>query len=222
MKQGSLTPVEGLVFHDTWEGEEIHKYRYTEPNSNCSYWIPHSISKVIRQLSDYEKKRIDETKHIWQPRGNFVHEQMDNFANGRAVDLSKYAEWIEPAIAHPFFKSFAPICTEYSVLDSRYGIAGRFDGLYVCTNRDSKYYDMLCIVDFKTKSNKNASPNPSVWKQLGGYCNLLDQCKKVVVPLVAGIFIAPGQTKVDIRQAQDPIESYLAARSLYLESLPQF
>ena len=76
MKQGSLTPVEGLVFHDTWDGEEIHKYRYSEPGSNCAIWIPHSISKVIRQLTDYEKQRINETKHIWQPRGNFVHEQM--------------------------------------------------------------------------------------------------------------------------------------------------
>ena len=222
MKQGSLTPVQGLVFHDTWEGEEIHKYRYSEPGSNCAIWIPHSISKVIRQLSDYEKKRIDETKHIWQPRGNFVHEQMDNWACGRAVDLSQYAEWIEPAMAHPFFKSFAPIATEYSVIDTRYLIAGRFDGLYICTNKDSKYYDELCLLDFKTQGSKTSSPNKSVWKQLGGYCNLLDQCKKLVVPLVAAIWIRPGETKVDIRTAEDPIASYLGARSLYLEQQGPF
>ena len=222
MKQGSLTPVDGLVFHDTWNGEEIHKYRYTEPDSNCSYWIPHSITKVVRNLSDYEKKCIEETKHIWEPRGNFVHEQMDNFANDRAVDLSNYAEWIEPAIAHPFFKSWAPIATEYSVIDRRYLIAGRFDGLYICTNKNSKYYDKLCLLDFKTQGSKTSTPNATVWKQLGGYCNLLDQCKKLVVPLVAAVWIRPGRTVVDIREAEDPISSYLAARSLYLESQSPF
>ena len=108
------------------------------------------------------------------------------------------------------------------MIDTRYMIAGRFDGLFINTNPNSRFHDKLLLLDYKTQSSETSRPYSSVWKQLGGYCNLLDQCKKLVVPLVGTMWVRPGKTTVDIREATDPINDYLAARSLYLESQPNF
>ena len=74
----------------------------------------------------------------------------------------------------------------------------------------------------KRKDLKNHPPTNQSGNNLAVIATFWINVKKLVVPLVAAIWIRPGETKVDIRTAEDPIASYLGARSLYLESQGPF
>ena len=221
-KEKMANPVQGLTFHDQWNDKPIHKYRYAAPGTNSAIWVPHSVSKVVKQITPFELEQINKTKHIWEPRGNGIHQAMEDFSKGKPINMLDYAEWIEPAIKHPLFKSWELVAAEYSVIDIRYMIAGRFDGLFVNTNKESKFHGKLCLLDYKSQGRPEAKPYKSALVQCGAYANILDHCKKVCPEFVAVMWIRPGKTTVDLREAADPIADYLASRSLYFDTQPVF
>ena len=66
MKQ-LLQPIEGLTFDET-----SHRYRFK------GRWLHTSPTGVLSVGQDANaKKRIEETRHIWEPRGNTCHLWLD-------------------------------------------------------------------------------------------------------------------------------------------------
>ena len=203
-----LDPIPGLSFH-----EERHKYHLAGYG-----WIAHSITKVINDKTPAQMKRIMDSKHIWENRGNTVHQCLENFLlHGDPGDPGDYAEWVQPLVNHPMWKTWEAAAVEHRMVDNRYSIAGSFDALL-----RHKEDQRLVLADLKTQSSHHSKPR-DIGPQLGGYLNLMDQCHPgIAVDRCIGIWARPGTTSITTFEGQDCIESYLAARSLFLANQPDF
>jgi len=203
-----LMPVEGLTFEPT-----RHRYHLTGYG-----WIAHSITTVINDKTPAQMQRIMSTRSEWEPRGNTVHACLENFLlHGEAGDPGDYAEWIEPLVNHPMWKTWEAVAVEHRMVDKRHSIAGSFDALL-----RHKGDGRLVLADLKTQSSHHSKPR-DISPQLGGYLNLADQCHPgLAVERCIGIWARPGNTSITTYEASDCIENYLAARSLFLSKQPAF
>ena len=203
-----LDPIPGLSFH-----EERHKYHLAGYG-----WVAHSITKVINDKTPAQMKRIMATRDEWEPRGNTVHACLENFLlHGDPGDPGDYAEWVEPLVNHPMWKTWEAGAVEHRMVDTRYSIAGSFDALL--RHKDD---GRLVLADLKTQSSHHSKPR-DIGPQLGGYLNLMDQCHPgIAVDRCIGIWARPGTTSITTFEGQGCIEAYLAARSLFLANQPDF
>lgn len=158
------------------------------------------------------------TRSEWEPRGNTVHACLENFLlHGDPGDPGKYDEWVTPLVKHSLWKTWEAVAVEHRLVDARYSIAGSFDALL--RNKDT---GRLVLADLKTQSSLNSKPR-DVTPQLGGYMNLMDQCYPgIAVDQGIAIWSKPGGVSITTHKATNCIESYLAARSLYLQEQPDF
>ena len=203
-----LPAVDGLTFDPA-----NHRYHLAGYG-----WIAHSITKVVNDKTPAQMKRIMDSKHIWENRGNTVHQCLENFLlHGDAGDPGDYAEWVEPLVSHIMWKTWEAVAVEHRMVDTRYSIAGSFDALL--RHKDD---GRLVLADLKTQSSHHSKPR-DISSQLGGYLNLMDQCHPgVAVNRCIGIWARPGSTSITAFEGPDCIESYLAARSLFLANQPDF
>ena len=80
----------------------------------------------------------------------------------------------------------------------------------------------LVLADLKTQSSQDSKPR-DVTPQLGGYMNLMDQCYPgIAVDEGIAIWSKPGSVAITTYKGPKCVESYLAARSLYLQEQPDF
>ena len=115
------------------------------------------------------------------------------------------------------WKTWEAVAVEHRMVDTRYSIAGSFDALL--RHKDD---GRLVLADLKTQSSHHSKPR-DISPQLGGYLNLMDQCHPgIAVDRCIGIWARPGTTSITTFEGQDCIESYLAARSLFLANQPDF
>ena len=203
-----LDPIPGLSFH-----EERHKYHLAGYG-----WVAHSNTTVINDKTPAQMKRIMATRDEWEPRGNTVHACLENFLlHGDPGDPGDYAEWVEPLVNHPMWKTWEAVAVEHRMVDKRHSIAGSFDALL-----RHKEDQRLVLADLKTQSSHHSKPR-DIGPQLGGYLNLMDQCHPgIAVDRCIGIWARPGTTSITTFEGQGCIESYLAARSLFLANQPDF
>jgi hypothetical protein len=203
-----LDPIPGLSFH-----EERHKYHLAGYG-----WVAHSITTVINDKTPAQMKRIMATRDEWEPRGNTVHACLENFLlHGDPGDPGDYAEWVEPLVNHPMWKTWEAVAVEHRMVDTRYSIGGSFDALL--RHKDD---GRLVLADLKTQSSHHSKPR-DIGSQLGGYLNLMDQCHPgIAVDRCIGIWARPGTTSITTFEGQCCIEAYLAARSLFLANQPDF
>jgi hypothetical protein len=203
-----LPAVDGLTFDPV-----NHRYHLAGYG-----WIAHSITKVVNDKTPAQMKRIMDSKHIWENRGNTVHQCLENFLlHGEAGDPGDYAEWVEPLVNHIMWKTWEAVAVEHRMVDTRHSIAGSFDALL-----RNKNDGRLVLADLKTQSSHHSKPR-DISPQLGGYLNLMDQCHPgVAVNRCIGIWARPGSASITAFEGPDCIESYLAARSLFLAAQPDF
>ena len=205
-----LPAVEGLTFDPV-----NHRYHLAGYG-----WVAHSITKVINDKTPDQMKRIMATRDEWEPRGNTVHACLENFLlHGDPGDPGQYAEWVESLVGHIMWKTWeaVPGGVEARLVDTRYSIAGSFDALL--RHKDD---GRLVLADLKTQSSRHSKPR-DISPQLGGYLNLMDQCHPgLAVDRCIGIWARPGSTSITAFEGPDCIESYLAARSVFLAAQPDF
>ena len=203
-----LPAVDGLIFDPV-----NHRYHLAGYG-----WVAHSITKVVNDKTPAQMKRIMDSKHIWENRGNTVHQCLENFLlHGEAGDPGDYAEWVEPLVNHIMWKTWEAVAVEHRMVDTRHSIAGSFDALL-----RNKNDGRLVLADLKTQSSHHSKPR-DISPQLGGYLNLMDQCHPgVAVNRCIGIWARPGSTSITAFEGPDCIESYLAARSVFLAAQPDF
>ena len=131
--------------------------------------VPYSITQVVDLRSELTKKIHEKTKPEWQPRGNTVHDCMEQFLRGRSFDPGIYKEWTDALTSYDFWDDWEAIATEYKLLDLKYGIAGTADAIV----RHKKDHNRIAIVDLKTKKDKISFGDHKM--QIGGYLHLLQQ-----------------------------------------------
>ena len=202
-----LSPVQGLDFFP-----EIHRYRYQ------GRWISHSVTKVVNDKTPAQMAKIMSSRSEWEPRGNTVHACLESFLlHGDPGDPGDYAEWVDPLVKHSMWQTWEAIAVEHRLVDDRYSIAGSFDALL-----RHKEDGRLVLADLKTQASHHSKPR-DISSQLGGYLNLLDQCHPgLEIDRGIGVWSRPGSASITTFKGQQCIESYLAARDVFLSKQLNF
>ena len=169
-------------------------------------------------MNPAQMARIMSSRSEWEARGNTVHACLENFLlHGDAGDPGEYENWVTPLVNHSIWKTWEPVAVEHRLVDTRYSIAGSFDALL--RHKDT---GRLVLADLKTQSSQDSKPR-DVTPQLGGYMNLMDQCYPgIAVDEGIAIWSKPGSVAITTYKGPKCVESYLAARSLYLQEQPDF
>ena len=88
--------------------EESHKYLNTETDE----WLAYSTTGVCNELTEQAKENIEAYRYIWQPRGEKVHECLQEKMLGSGeIDAGDYEHIVSPLLVLPLvFKSISLIC----------------------------------------------------------------------------------------------------------------
>lgn len=176
-----LAPIEGLEFF-----EDIHRYRYQ------GRWLPFSVSQIASPPTPEMQQRFDETRHIWEPRGNQVHGFLEAYLNSGVLEETDYPEWTEPLSDCWLVRDGRTIATEYSVCDPRKGVGGSFDFLLESSN------GKIVLGDLKTVNSEPAvSTRKPAKAQLGGYlAMLIDMRPDIRVDWCYTVVAGPGRCRL--------------------------
>ena len=178
-----LDPVPGLVFD-----EKTHRYRYN------GRWLHTSPSGVLGvDLDDEARKRIEETKHIWEPRGNHCHAWLEHFLTGAAqLDHGDYGKWIEPLSQCWLFEGCTVLASELRLVDPKRNMGGSVD--FVIRTKSGH----VTIGDLKTVASKAAAGRRKpADSQLGAYIRMMNlNYGHIFIEKAVTVVAAPGLCKV--------------------------
>jgi len=176
-----LEPISDLEFFPS-----LHRYRYK------GRWLPFSVSKVTNRVNPDQRRHFEQTKHIWAPRGNSVHEYCEKLLKREELPLTDYQEWTKELDDCWLFRDSEPLAVEYRLCDSRKGIGGSFDFLLKTPN------GKVVLGDLKTVGSENAvnTRKPAI-AQLGGYLSMLiDHRPMITVDWCYTVVVGPGKIKL--------------------------
>ena len=125
--------------------EETHKYLNLETNQ----WLSYSTTEVCNELTEEAKENIEAYRYIWQPRGETVHECLqEKMLGSTEIDPKDYGEWVEPLLSHELFTHFEPMAVELMMSIPDKSVGGQLDLL----GYDTKTI-LVRLIDLKTKGN---------------------------------------------------------------------
>ena len=125
--------------------EETHKYLNLETNQ----WLSYSTTEVCNELTEEAKENIEAYRYIWQPRGETVHECLqEKMLGSTEIDPKDYGEWVEPLLSHELFKHFEPMAVELMMSIPDKSVGGQLDLL----GYDTKTKQVR-LIDLKTKGS---------------------------------------------------------------------
>ena len=104
--------------------EETHKYLNTETNE----WLAYSTTGVCNELTEKAKENIEAYRYIWQPRGEKVHECLQEKMLGSGeIDAGDYEHIVGPLLDHYLFKHFEPMAVELMMSIPDKSVGGQLD-----------------------------------------------------------------------------------------------
>ncbi len=125
--------------------EETHKYLNLETNQ----WLSYSTTEVCNELTEEAKENIEAYRYIWQPRGETVHECLqEKMLGSTEIDPKDYGEWVEPLLSHELFTHFEPMAVELMMSIPDKSVGGQLDLLGYDTKTNQ-----VRLIDLKTKGN---------------------------------------------------------------------
>jgi hypothetical protein len=182
-----LAPVPDLHFD-----AEAHRYKYKDT------WLPTSVTQVVSDLNDVARKRIEETKHIWAPRGNTVHACLEAHLLGEAAcDFGEYGDWVKPLLSNWLWDDAEILAVEYRLVEPRKLVAGSFDFLL----RTAK--GSIVLGDLKTVGSAPAAKSrKTADAQLGAYAMMLEyHHPHLIIDKCVTVIAGPGVCEV---KSSDP------------------
>ena len=128
--------------------EETHKYLNTETNE----WLAYSTTGVCNELTEKAKENIEAYRYIWQPRGEKVHECLQEKMLGSGeIDAGDYEHIVGPLLDHYLFKHFEPMAVELMMSIPDKSVGGQLDLLGYDTETKQ-----IRLLDLKTKGNTSS------------------------------------------------------------------
>jgi len=128
--------------------EETHKYLNTETDE----WLAYSTTGVCNELTEQAKENIEAYRYIWQPRGEKVHECLQEKMLGSGeIDAGDYEHIVSPLLDHELFKHFEPMAVELMMSIPDKSVGGQLDLLGY--DKETK---QIRLIDLKTKGNTNS------------------------------------------------------------------
>ena len=123
--------------------EAEHKYLNTETNQ----WLAYSTTEVCSELTEEDKENIEKYRLTWQPRGETVHECLQEKMLGSGdIDMGEYQAWVEPLLSHELFTHFEPMAVELMMSIPDKSVGGQLDLLGYDTKSKQ-----IRLIDLKTK-----------------------------------------------------------------------
>jgi hypothetical protein len=176
-----LEPLIDLEFH-----ADIHRYRYR------GNWMRYSVSRIAQPTTPEQRMRFDETRHIWEPRGNHVHTAAEALLLGLEPEEGEYKSWIDALRSCWLLEGAETLATEFGVVIPHHEVAGTFDGLIKTADGNT------VLLDFKTvQTDKAVDSRKPATAQLGGYLHGLNVNKPgIAVDKCCTVVIGPGKSKV--------------------------
>lgn len=189
---GVLEPLKDLEFFS-----DIHRYRYR------GQWMRYSVSRIAQPTTPEQQARFEETRHIWQPRGNHVHTAAEALLLGLEPEEGDYKPWVDALRSCWLLDGAETIAAELGIVIPHHEIAGTFDGLIRAADGG------ITLLDFKTVQTEAAvdSRKPAT-AQLGGYLHGLNiNYPMITVGKCCTVVIGPGRSRVI---SQEPDECFSA------------
>ena len=123
--------------------EERHQYFNTETNQ----WLSYSTTGVCNELTEEAKENIEKYRFMWQPRGETVHECLQESMLGSGeIKAGEYWDWVEPLLSHELFTHFEPMAVELMMSIPDKLVGGQLDLLGYDTKTKQ-----IRLIDLKTK-----------------------------------------------------------------------
>ena len=123
--------------------EETHKYLNLETNQ----WLSYSTTEVCNELTEEAKENIEAYRYIWQPRGETVHECLqEKMLGSTEIDMGDYENIVTPMLNHYLFKHFEPMAVELMMSIPDKLVGGQLDLLGYDTKTKQ-----IRLIDLKTK-----------------------------------------------------------------------
>jgi hypothetical protein len=187
-----LQRLEELQFYS-----DIHRYKYR------GSWMRYSVSRIAQPVTAQQQARFNETKHIWQPRGEQVHTAAEALLLGLEPEVGEYEPWIDALKDCWLLKGAETIAVEFGVVIPHHEVAGTFDGLLKSASGTT------VLLDFKTvQTNESVKTRKPATAQLGGYLHGLNiNHPKIDIDKCCTVVIGPGCSRVI---TEDPNDCYLA------------
>jgi len=125
--------------------EETHRYLNKETNQ----WLAYSTTEVCSELTQEAKENIEFTKAEWQPRGETIHECLQEKMLGSLnIDMGEYKSWVEPLFNHELLTHFEPMAVELMMSIPDKSVGGQLDLLGYDTKTKQ-----IRLIDLKSKKN---------------------------------------------------------------------
>ena len=123
--------------------EATHRYL----NKETKQWLSYSTTEVCNDLSEEDKENIEKWRFQWQPRGEKVHECLQERMLGNTVDIDagEYWEWVQPLLTHELFTHFQPMAVEHMMSIPDKLVGGQLDLLGYDTKTKQ-----IRLIDLKT------------------------------------------------------------------------
>jgi len=187
-----LQPLDDLEFFP-----DIHRYRYR------GNWMRYSISRIAQPSTPEQQARFEETRHIWQPRGNHVHTAAEALLLGLEPEAGDYGAWIDALKSCWLLDGAETMATELGIVIPHHEVAGTFDGLIRTADGG------ITLLDFKTvQTEKSVDTRKPATAQLGGYLHGLNiNYPSIEVDKCCTVVIGPGRSRVI---SEDPDTCYMA------------
>jgi len=123
--------------------EERHQYFNTETNQ----WLSYSTTGVCNELTEEAKENIEKYRFMWQPRGETVHECLQESMLGSGeIKAGEYWDWVEPLLSHELFTHFELMAVELMMSIPDKSVGGQLDLLGYDTKTKQ-----IRLIDLKTK-----------------------------------------------------------------------
>lgn len=176
-----LEPLRDLEFYP-----DIHRYRYRGD------WMRYSVSRIAQPATPEQQMRFDETRHIWEPRGNYVHTAAEALLLGLEPEEGDYGPWIQALRDCWLLKDAETMAVELGVVIPHHDVAGTFDGLIKTADGGTT------LLDFKTvQTDKAVDTRKPATAQLGGYLHGLNTNRpEISVDKCCTVIVGPGKSKV--------------------------
>lgn len=176
-----LKPLSDLEFY-----ADIHRYKYR------GSWLRYSVSRIAQPTTLEQRLRFEETKHIWEPRGNHVHTAAEALLLGLEPEEGDYKPWIDALRSCWLLEGAETMAVEFGIVIPHHEVAGTFDGLIRTADGG------ITLLDFKTvQTNKAVDTRKPATAQLGGYLHGLNINRpEISVDKCCTVIIGPGKSKV--------------------------
>lgn len=181
--------------------------------------FPVSVTQLISAVTKtpQQMEAIMSSRHIWEPRGNTLHQTLEHWVNQRwnpnppSLDPpppGDYTDWIEPLLTHPIWDKVTVVGSELMAYSLRRNVAGTTD--LVLQFSDGTYG----IADLKTQSSKTSSPYDTK-PQLGAGVEMIGDHYNLFFSRCLTLWSRPGTLDIQTHTADECLQAWFNACELY-------